>query len=129
MPTGREFLGDTAAPAGARAYVMATVVELLPGGLDPTLRDDLELVVSELVTNAVRAGSPTVTVGVTAERGRIVLRVGDEGTGWPEPRDAGIHDVNGRGLALVSAMCASWGVRLAGDGKTVWAELEIRSAG
>lgn len=123
-PFQREFVADDAAPAAARAFVNAAVDELVPPPHPVMLRDDIELVVSELVTNAVRAQSPTVTVEVGFERDRVVLRVEDLGSGWPEPREAGIHDTNGRGLALVSAICAAWGVRLSGpERKTVWAEL------
>lgn len=125
-PLEREFVADDAAPTAARTYVTAALVGLLPTTLPPTLRDDIELIVSELVTNAVRAASPTVKIVVSYERQRLVLRVEDEGGGWPQPRDAGIHDTNGRGLALVSALCTSWGVTLNAPGrKIVWAEIEI----
>jgi anti-sigma regulatory factor (Ser/Thr protein kinase) len=89
------------------------------------LCDDLELIVSELVTNAVRAGSPTVVVSVGTQEGRIVVRVSDEAAGWPEQREATIHDIGGRGLPLVSALSETWGVRMADTGKVVWAELKI----
>lgn len=125
-PSDRHFEADSAAPASARAYVVATATAYLSGTLPGSLRDDLELVVSELVTNAVRAESPTVRVEVGYERNRILLAVEDLGSGWPEPREASIHDTNGRGLALVSAICAAWGVRLSGaDRKIVWAELDV----
>lgn len=128
-PAEREFTADQSAPAAARTFVNAVMVGLVPDAVPPTLREDIELVVSELVTNAVRAASPTVRVGVTYRQGRLLLQVQDDGTGWPEPRDAGVHDTTGRGLAIVSAVCTSWGMRLTeSDRKTVWAELEIPPA-
>ena len=39
----------------------------------------------------------------------------------------GLDDVGGRGLPLVSALSAAWGVQLADDGKVVWAELDVPS--
>jgi two-component sensor histidine kinase len=132
-PVEREFTGDASAPTLARAFVLAVVDPLLgsaPSAEASTARDDIQLVVSELVTNAVRAGSSVVRVGVTHEAGRVRIGVEDEGSGWPEQRAAGIHDPNGRGLALVSALCASWGVRLDdAGGKTVWAEVVVPPTG
>ena len=87
--------------------------------------DDVELVVSELVTNAVRAGSASVEVSLALENSRVAVRVTDEAAGWPEERNAGIHDTGGRGLTLVSAMSAAWGVRLTEAGKVVWAEIAL----
>ncbi len=124
-PIEREFTGSTNSPADARSFVIGELDRLLNAAAPRPLCDDIQLVVSELVTNAVRAGSPAVTVGVSVRDGRLVIQVGDRAGGWPQPRVAGEHDVTGRGLALVSAVCASWGVRLAEQGKIVWAEVAI----
>lgn len=120
-----EFVGDAQSPAAARGFAKSALGELLSEPVPPTLCDDVELVVSELVTNAVRAGSPTVTVQVSVQNAEVVLRVSDEAGGWPEQRQAGIHDTTGRGLPLVSALSSSWGVRIAGPGKVVWAALAL----
>ncbi|HEV7203989.1 MAG TPA: ATP-binding protein [Jatrophihabitans sp.] len=120
-----EFAGDAQSPAAARGFAKSALAELLSEPVPPTLRDDVELVVSELVTNAVRAGSPTVTVQVSIEDAAILLRVADEARGWPEERHAGIHDTSGRGLPLVSALSSSWGVRIVEHGKVVWATLAL----
>lgn len=120
-----EFAGDPASPAAARGFAKFAAADLLGPPIPPALCDDLELVVSELVTNAVRAGSPTVVVTIAVEAGRVLVRVTDEAQGWPEQRAAGIHDVGGRGLPLVSALSTAWGVRPAARGKVVWAELAI----
>lgn len=123
--TQREFAGDAASPAAARSFAKAALSDLLQQSVPPMLCDDLELIVSELVTNAVRAGSPTVVVSVGTQEGRIVVRVSDEAAGWPEQHEATIHDIGGRGLPLVSALSETWGVRMADTGKVVWAELKI----
>lgn len=124
--TQQEFTGDSGSPAAARAFAKAALGELITTPIAPELCDDVELVVSELVTNAVRAGSPTVRVEVLREGARVTVRVTDKAAGWPEEREAGIRDTGGRGLPLVSAVSSAWGVRLAGAGKVVWADVDIR---
>ena len=126
--TEREFDADARAPAAARVFAKATLDGLLGTRAPQALCDDVELVVSELVTNAVRAGSPTVNISMSLERTRIVVRVSDQAVGWPEERDAAVDDPGGRGLPLVSALSASWGVRLVETGKIVWAELAVPAA-
>jgi anti-sigma regulatory factor (Ser/Thr protein kinase) len=121
----REFVGDPTSPAAARSFAKAALSDLLDRSVPPVLCDDLELIVSELVTNAVRAGSPTVHVSLGVEDDRIAIRVTDEAQGWPEQRTATIHDVGGRGLPLVSALSETWGVRVVETGKVVWAEIKI----
>ena len=127
--TEREFAGDARSPAAARGFAKSTVTRLLGRPVPPLLGDDIELIVSELVTNAVRAGSSRIVVGVGLDDGRIRLHVTDEAGGWPEPRHAGVYDTHGRGLPLVSALSASWGGRLAPPGKVVWAELAVPGPG
>ncbi|MGW8884012.1 ATP-binding protein [Streptomyces sp. NPDC055749] len=91
---------------------------------------DGELVLSELVTNALRVpvpGDRLVGVRVVCrEKGaRLRLEVSDAGPGRPEVQQPRETDTAGRGLMLVAALAHRWGVdeRPAGIGKTVWAEL------
>ena len=121
----REFAGDPRSPAAARSFARAALGELADPPVRPALCDDVELIVSELVTNAVRAGSPTVLVAIERDDDIVTVRVTDHADGWPEPREAGIHDPGGRGLPLVSAVSRSWGVRLRATGKVVWAEVPV----
>jgi anti-sigma regulatory factor (Ser/Thr protein kinase) len=123
--TEQIFAGDARSPSAARNFAKSALAELLGRPASDALCEDLELIVSELVTNAVRAGSGTVGVSVALENERAVVRVSDEASGWPEPRDADIYDTGGRGLPLVSAISSSWGVRLSPNGKVVWAELRV----
>jgi serine/threonine-protein kinase RsbW len=90
-----------------------------------------ELLLSELVTNAVRhAGSyPSQQVGVrfALADGLIRLEVSDSCTTAPQLRAVTPDAESGRGIHLVSALADNWGVtrRPCGAGKTVWAELKI----
>ncbi len=90
-----------------------------------------ELVLSELVTNAVRVVVPGdrmigVRISGCRERGAwLRLEVSDAGDGRPEMRWPGAWDTGGRGLLIVDALAFCWGVkeRPAGIGKTIWAEV------
>ncbi len=121
----REYVSSARTPAAARSFVTQTVGEIFSGAVPAGLCDDLALVVSELVTNAVRAGSPTVRVAIGEDGRRVVLRVTDEAAGWPAERAADANDPGGRGLPLVRALSTDWGVQPQGNGKVVWAELVV----
>ena len=122
----RDFVGAATTPSDARRFAREALLELIGADLgDSILAGDVELIVSELVTNSVRAESPTVHVTLSVTEAKLLVSVGDEAAGWPEQREAGIHDTGGRGLPLVSAISSSWGVRMLETGKTVWAELLV----
>ncbi|MFE1441477.1 SpoIIE family protein phosphatase [Streptomyces sp. NPDC058739] len=83
-----------------------------------------ELLVSELVTNAVRYGRPPV--GLRLIRGAtLVCEVSDAGSTAPHLRRARTYDEGGRGLLLVAQLSERWGTRHAADGKTIWAEQRL----
>jgi anti-sigma regulatory factor (Ser/Thr protein kinase) len=90
--------------------------------------DDLALVVTELVTNAVRHGAPPVELEIGTGTQTVTVVVADGGPGGPVPRDAGVDDEGGRGLLLVEGLSADSGVQARPPGKAVWAELP-RTAG
>ncbi|MFV0128802.1 ATP-binding protein [Streptomyces sp. HMX112] len=88
---------------------------------------DLELCVSELLSNVIRhlgEGTPvTVRVHGTGD-GRTRIEVSDpDPRSWPVPRHAADQDEGGRGLELLAAVSQRWGVVRAPGGKTVWCEL------
>ncbi|HZQ79464.1 MAG TPA: response regulator [Acidimicrobiia bacterium] len=88
------------------------------------LLDDAELVVSELVTNALLHGTRHCELRAGLSDAALRLQVIDQGAGMPDPQAAGDRDEHGRGLLIVSAVCAAWGVEaLPGGGKVVWAEI------
>jgi serine/threonine-protein kinase RsbW len=107
------------------------VDDLVRSGLSGPVVDDAALLVTELVTNAVRYARPlpgdVLRVGWDLVGGRLLLRVTDGGGGdSPHRQDAGPRDIRGRGLAIVAAVAARWGVdRLDSSLSTVWAELPV----
>jgi anti-sigma regulatory factor (Ser/Thr protein kinase) len=110
---------DTARVAEARRIVGEVLTDWGCEGLIP----DAQLVVTELITNAiVHAESPCqVTLDLTDDRLRI--QVTDEDPSVPEPQPYDLMREGGRGLLIVGALAAAWGIDEATRGKTVWAEL------
>ncbi|MFE7978325.1 SpoIIE family protein phosphatase [Streptomyces shenzhenensis] len=87
-------------------------------------RDSALLVISELVTNAVRFGTGPVTVRLVKSGSRLSCEVGDTGNGRPRLRRGKPLDDGGRGLHVVHKLTTRWGVRWTSTGKAVWAEVE-----
>ncbi|MFG1946831.1 ATP-binding protein [Nonomuraea sp. NPDC048826] len=83
--------------------------------------EDVLLVVSELVTNALVHASGGPTLRLTGGSGHIRVEVGDCGEGEPEPRAPGPAD--GWGLHVIAKLCTSWGTSRHEGGKVVWCEL------
>ncbi|MFF8833207.1 ATP-binding protein [Streptomyces sp. NPDC015131] len=121
--------GCPKSPGQARWFVRNT----LTSWALPSLVTDMSLVVSELVTNAVRHGldvpeAPLVEhpvwLGLFRYPGLVVCAVSDPSSEPPCPRRAADGDGDGRGLALVGALSQSWSWDPAPlRGKTVWAAL------
>ncbi|MFD7280814.1 SpoIIE family protein phosphatase [Streptomyces sp. NPDC059862] len=89
------------------------------------LADSAELMVSELVTNAVRH-SHRRPVELRLVRGDTLLcEVDDDDHDLPTLRGAGPGDEAGRGLRVVSTLAREWGASRRGAGKTVWFELTL----
>jgi anti-sigma regulatory factor (Ser/Thr protein kinase) len=86
------------------------------------------LLVSELVTNAVRhaRGTDVITVDLHAGRSWLRIEVQDTDRHWPQPRIPDGFDESGFGFILVDALASTWGVRETEAGKAVWAELDTR---
>ncbi|MFF7355798.1 MULTISPECIES: SpoIIE family protein phosphatase [Streptomyces] len=83
-----------------------------------------ELVVSELVTNAIRYATPPIRLRLLRDA-RLTCEVADSSSTAPRLRHARITDEGGRGLFLVAQLTQRWGARYSGDGKVIWAEQEI----
>jgi anti-sigma regulatory factor (Ser/Thr protein kinase) len=94
-------------------------------GLPTDQRDAGELIVSELVTNGVKASaglaSPVIRLWLGSDRQRILIQVWDGSDSLPERSDAGPDSESGRGLMIVDALSADWGAYREADGKVVWA--------
>ncbi|MEU4511832.1 ATP-binding protein [Nonomuraea wenchangensis] len=82
-----------------------------------------ELLVSELVTNAVRHAHGPVVLSMWARDGRLRCEVADTDPRPPRPRQAGEQDEGSRGLELVQALADAWGSTPSRRGKVVWFEL------
>ncbi|NEA66580.1 SpoIIE family protein phosphatase [Streptomyces sp. SID12488] len=80
-----------------------------------------ELVVSELVTNAIRYGADPIQLRLIHDR-TLICEVSDGSSTSPHLRRARIFDEGGRGLLLVAQLTTSWGTRHTRTGKTIWAE-------
>ncbi|MFP3986505.1 SpoIIE family protein phosphatase [Streptomyces sp. E11-3] len=114
---------DPAAVADARAW---TGRLLATWGLDD-LAFVTELVVSELVTNAIRYGHPPVQLRVLRDT-MLIVEVFDGNSTAPHLRHAQVFDERGRGLMLVAQLTDQWGTRHSHRGKTIWCEQRITSA-
>ena len=89
------------------------------------LTADAAIVLSELVTNAVLAGSTTVAVTLSITDDTLSVQVTDDGPGWPLRRPASPHDLDGRGLMIVAAIADRWGAEPVAGGKAVWATFAV----
>ncbi|WP_107467841.1 ATP-binding protein [Streptomyces sp. MA5143a] len=87
------------------------------------LVDDVVLVVSELVTNAVQHGTGDVRVRLLNARTRLRIEVTDDNRAPATLRVTGGDDTSGRGLLIVSVLARDWGVT--DDGRTTWCAFGI----
>ncbi|MEW2491567.1 SpoIIE family protein phosphatase [Streptomyces sp. NPDC048411] len=83
-----------------------------------------ELVVSELVTNAIRYGQPPIQLRLIHDRS-LICEVSDNSSTAPHLRRARVHDEGGRGLLLVAHLTQRWGTRYARLSKTIWADQDL----
>ncbi|MFF7377892.1 SpoIIE family protein phosphatase [Streptomyces massasporeus] len=83
-----------------------------------------ELVVSELVTNAIRHAEPPVQLRLIHDS-TLICEVSDGGNTAPHLRRARSYDEGGRGLLLVAQLTERWGTRQSAAGKTIWAEQNL----
>lgn len=84
-----------------------------------------ELLVSELVTNAIRYGEPPIQLRLIHENSTLICEVSDTSSTAPHMRRARTFDEGGRGLLLVAQLAQRWGTRHAPVGKTIWAEQSL----
>ncbi|WP_442803589.1 SpoIIE family protein phosphatase [Streptomyces pseudogriseolus] len=113
-----ELPPDPAVVADARRTAQD---QLSRWGFDEEQMFTTELLVSELVTNAIRHASGRVRLRLIRER-TLVCEVLDGGASAPHLRHPRAMDEGGRGLLLVSQLAERWGTRFVPDGKIIWAE-------
>ncbi|MGW1607912.1 SpoIIE family protein phosphatase [Streptomyces sp. NPDC002285] len=111
---------DPAAVADARKTASRMLAEW---GLEELIFTT-ELVVSELVTNAIRYSDGPIRLRLIKERA-LVCEVFDGGATAPHLRHPRTTDEGGRGLLLVSQVTQRWGTRFVPDGKIIWAEQSL----
>jgi len=110
-----------ASPGLARRFV----TDAVQGGPCRELADDLALLTSEVVTNAVlHAGTDIEVCIVLTDEGVVRVEVADaDPTGPTATNEQAVLATGGRGLTIVGALARSWGVRVVPAGKSVWFEL------
>ncbi len=108
---------DPAAVAGARRMADE---QLAAWGL-AELEFATELIVSELVTNAIRYGKGPIQLRLL-RADALICEVSDGSSTAPHLRRARVYDEGGRGLLLVAQVAERWGSRQTSVGKTIWAE-------
>ncbi|WKU48454.1 SpoIIE family protein phosphatase [Streptomyces sp. VNUA116] len=119
LPAERSTVAD------ARKYASE---QLAAWGLEE-LGFTTELVVSELVTNAVRHAYAPIRLRLIRERSSLICEVSDASSTSPRMRRARVTDEGGRGLLLVAQLTERWGTRFTADGKTIWAAQPLAAAG
>jgi signal transduction histidine kinase len=117
-----QLRADRQAPSRARWFCWSKLAEHAPNELDAAL-----LLISELVTNAVRHGAadPFAPIDLTLELGRapaVRVTVRDRGRGFAHP-SASMPAIGGIGLGLVDAVSSRWGCDREGGTTLVWFEL------
>lgn len=109
------------APSQARELLAASCREWAV----PQYLETGALVVSELVTNAVRHAETDIGLDLTLTGEGLTVAVHDEGAGAPAIVPPAERLAGGRGLAIVESLSAEWGVETGQRGKTVWCRLDL----
>jgi DNA-binding NarL/FixJ family response regulator len=115
------FDKDVASAGAARRFMRETLREW---DADDLL-DSVNLLVTELVTNAVIHADSEPEVAVVLTPDALRVEVTDRGAGMAVRKEAAAFDTSGRGMALVDTMSTRWGIDPGADGrKTIWFELD-----
>jgi anti-sigma regulatory factor (Ser/Thr protein kinase) len=116
-PTARcELPATTAAPRMGREFLSEASCRTHPS----SRMDDLALLASEAITNAVVHGLPPLTLTVECQESHVEVRVSDASSRLPEGRDPDDVTEGGRGIMLVDLLSDAWGTDVDGDTKEVW---------
>ncbi|GGQ12417.1 SpoIIE family protein phosphatase [Streptomyces mutabilis] len=125
LPPGQVATWDIPADPSLVAPVRKQVIEQLSAWALLEASFTAELVVSELVTNAIRYGSPPIRLRLIHDTATLICEVSDTSHTAPHLRRAKTWDEGGRGLLLVAQLTQRWGSRHTTEGKTIWAELGL----
>jgi anti-sigma regulatory factor (Ser/Thr protein kinase) len=116
-----ELPATTSAPRVARHFTIETLQRWGNAGVIETA----ELVVSEMVTNALRHARTGSRLELSEADGCLRIEVVDYGQGGAVRADPDLGDLGGRGLMLVEAMTRRWGARHDGNEHLVWCEIPL----
>jgi two-component sensor histidine kinase len=116
-------------PASAGLVRRSIADDLSARSVTPASIDDVVLVANELVGNAVVHTSVrpdgALAVDWQLEGETVVISVGDGSPQLPQVRPTTEAETGGRGLTIVAALAAEWGVRRTDEGKQVWARVPV----
>lgn len=120
-------------PTNAAVVRRSIAADLAGRSIAPDRIDDVVLVASELVSNAVMHTATDrvddeLDVRWDVQPDCVLVRVMDASPDLPRPRQANPYDARGRGLSIVAALALDWGVRRTDGGKQVWARVPIAVA-
>ncbi|MFG2357116.1 SpoIIE family protein phosphatase [Streptomyces sp. NPDC048521] len=129
LPASQVSTWDIPADPALVAPIRKQVVEQLGAWELSGAAFTAELVVSELVTNAIRYGSRPIRLRLIHDATTLICEVSDTSHTAPHLRRAKTFDEGGRGLLLVAQLTQRWGSRHTPEGKTIWAELPLYEEG
>ncbi|MFI8191587.1 SpoIIE family protein phosphatase [Streptomyces sp. NPDC085946] len=117
-----ELKADPSIVGEARRLIIG---QLADWGLDE-LAFTTELIVSELITNAIRYAKPPIVLRMIRDKS-LICEVSDASQTQPRLRRARLMDEGGRGLFLIAQLAHRWGSRYTSTGKTIWTEQRLTS--
>jgi anti-sigma regulatory factor (Ser/Thr protein kinase) len=119
------FAAEPTSATAARRFLRQTLAGV--DKVSENLRDRAELIVSELVTNAVLHAGAGPIVSIRVDDDHVRIAVEDTSASAPVLREYGLDATTGRGLQVVSSAATEWGVETTSSGKAVWAIIAMNS--
>jgi DNA-binding NarL/FixJ family response regulator len=118
QPTTATFARHPASAGRARAFARDAMTSA--GAADDSLVETVQLLLSELVTNAIVHASSEPTVAISLLADRVHIEIVDSTTTAVRPRTARADEESGRGLGIVEMLALAWGTTPLPGGKVVW---------
>lgn len=118
-----ELPDEAVAPMLGRRFARALLADA-----ELSIADDVALLVSELVSNAVIHASSKPRLEVRIGRSHVRVEVRDDSPEHALPRVPDVERPGGRGLLLIETLASRWGTDRDGDGKRVWFEIDRAAA-